>query len=384
MKRIILIVTVLFSFLANAQLSSLVIRGDTLFNVDPTTGVYTQLTKSVPTMVGQSGKVIGTNGSAYTWVTPFDGTWSSLSGKPSISGTNTGDQDLSGYSLTSHTHTYASLTSKPTTLSGYGITDAVANTITVNGHALNSNVTVSTTDLSLNNVTNESKATMFNNAAFTGTFTAAAGSIGNAALANAAVANLSGTNTGDNSVNSNYSGLVSNATHTGDATGSTALTVVKINGTSLAGLGTGILKNTTGTGVPSIAVAGDFPTLNQNTSGTAADLSAVLSYAKGGISASAATSATTGTMTVNMTSSVVTITPTGACTFNASGGVAGQILTFSITTSGVSAFVLTFGTNFRKTGTLSTGTTSARFFTVTFICLDGTTWSEIARTAVQS
>ncbi|MBK7134069.1 MAG: hypothetical protein IPH69_14990, partial [Bacteroidales bacterium] len=42
-------------------------------------------------------------------------------------------------------------------------------------------------------------------------------------------------------------------THTGDATGATALTVVGINGTLLSGLGTGILKNTTGTGVPSIA-----------------------------------------------------------------------------------------------------------------------------------
>jgi Collagen triple helix repeat (20 copies) len=66
----------------------------------------------------------------------------------------------------------------------------------------------------------------------------------------------SGTNTGDNATNTQYSGLVSNATHTGDATGSTALTVVKINGTSLAGLATGLLKNTTTTGVPSIAVAG--------------------------------------------------------------------------------------------------------------------------------
>jgi hypothetical protein len=66
----------------------------------------------------------------------------------------------------------------------------------------------------------------------------------------------SGTNTGDNAVNSLYSGLVTNATHTGDATGDTALTVVAINGTSMAGLATGVLKNTTGTGVPSIAVAG--------------------------------------------------------------------------------------------------------------------------------
>ncbi len=44
----------------------------------------------------------------------------------------------------------------------------------------------------------------------------------------------------------------------GDATtsGSNAVTVSKLNGTSLAGLATGILKNTTGTGVPSVAAAG--------------------------------------------------------------------------------------------------------------------------------
>jgi hypothetical protein len=61
----------------------------------------------------------------------------------------------------------------------------------------------------------------------------------------------------------------------GDVTGTQSATVVgKINGTSLASLATGILKNATGTGIPSIAVAADFPTLNQNTTGTAAGLSA--------------------------------------------------------------------------------------------------------------
>ena len=40
---------------------------------------------------------------------------------------------------------------------------------------------------------------------------------------------LSGSNTGDNAVNSLYSGLVSNATHTGDATGATALTLATVN-----------------------------------------------------------------------------------------------------------------------------------------------------------
>jgi len=50
----------------------------------------------------------------------------------------------------------------------------------------------------------------------------------------------------------------------------------------LGSLGTGIVKNTTSTGVLSIAVAGDFPTLNQNTSGTAAGLSATLVATSGG------------------------------------------------------------------------------------------------------
>lgn len=62
---------------------------------------------------------------------------------------------------------------------------------------------------------------------------------------------------------------------TGDVTtaaGTVSTTVGKINGVSLAGLATGILKNTTGTGVPSIAAAADFPTLNQNTTGSAATL----------------------------------------------------------------------------------------------------------------
>lgn len=82
--------------------------------------------------------------------------------------------------------------------------------------------------------------------------------------------NLSGTNSGDNATNSQYSGLVSNATHTGDATGSIALTVVALNGTSLAGLATGLLKNTTSTGVPSIATANTdyLPATNPSITGS--------------------------------------------------------------------------------------------------------------------
>ena len=138
--------------------------------------------------------------------------------------------------------------------------------------------------------------------------------ITNAMLANTAVANLSGTNTGDNATNSQYSSLITNQTHTGDATGSTALTVVRINGQSLAALATGILKNTTTTGVPTIAVAGTdyvapggalgtpssgtltnctFPTLNQNTTGTAANVTGIVAIANGGTGSTTAPNART-------------------------------------------------------------------------------------------
>ena len=61
----------------------------------------------------------------------------------------------------------------------------------------------------------------------------------------------------------------SNVIHTGDVTDTAGvLKVTKINNVSLATLGTGILKNTTGTGTPSIAVAADFPTMTASVGGT--------------------------------------------------------------------------------------------------------------------
>jgi hypothetical protein len=77
---------------------------------------------------------------------------------------------------------------------------------------------------------------------------------------------------------------VSNATHTGDVTdASGVLTVNKINGVSMSGLATGIVKNTTSTGAPSIAVAADFPTLNQNTTGNAATATSLAGGSAGSV-----------------------------------------------------------------------------------------------------
>jgi hypothetical protein len=111
-------------------------------------------------------------------------------------------------------------------------------------------------------------------------------------------------------------------------------------------------------------------------------MTGVLLFANNG-GTSANTSATAGTMTVSMTTKIIQITPTNACTFNASGGVTGQVAFFVITTSGTSSFTLTWGTNYRTTGTLATGTATAKIFCVSFLCLNGTTWVEVSRTAAQ-
>ena len=89
--------------------------------------------------------------------------------------------------------------------------------------------------------------------------------------------------------------------------------------------------------------------------------------------------ATAGTMTATMDGAIKNITPTGACTFNATGGAVGQNCSFVITTSGTNSYILTFGSNFKSTGTLTTGTVSAKVFTVSFI-YNGTNWNETSRT----
>jgi hypothetical protein len=97
----------------------------------------------------------------------------------------------------------------------------------------------------------------------------------------------SGTVTSVSVVSANgLAGTVATPTSTPAITLSTSVNgMVKGNGTSFSAatagadysagtgaLGTGILKSTTSTGALSIAVAGDFPTLNQNTTGTAANI----------------------------------------------------------------------------------------------------------------
>ncbi len=177
----------------------------------------------------------------------------------------------------------------------------------------------------------------------TGNVTAIADrAITNAMLANGAVSNLSGTNTGDQiNITGNSATVTTNANLTGDVTSiGNAATVVKINGTSLSGLPTGILKNTTATGVPTIATAGtDYQlpiTLTTTGSGAATLSSNILNIPNVSYTLPTATSSTLGGVKIDGTS--ITMNPEGVVSVTpASIGaqVAGSYLTSS---TGVTSF----------------------------------------------
>jgi len=112
----------------------------------------------------------------------------------------------------------------------------------------------------------------------------------------------------------------------------------------LGALGTGIVKNTTTTGVLSIASAGDFPTLNQNTTGSAGSVANTLTFGTG---------LTAGGASFNG-SAAVTITPVSATTSVA--GIA-QLSDSTSTTSSVLAATATAAKAAYDRG--STGVTNA-------------------------
>lgn len=77
---------------------------------------------------------------------------------------------------------------------------------------------------------------------------------------------------------------------------------------------------------------------------------------------------------------VQTLTPTQSMSLTASAPLLpGAILTFVITTSGTTSYTITFGTNFKSTGTLATGTSSGKVFTISFVN-DGVNYNELSRT----
>lgn len=87
------------------------------------------------------------------------------------------------------------------------------------------------------------------------------------------------------------------------------------------------------------------------------------------------------TAVLNFTaSSTLKVTPTGNVTVTATVPAAGTIARLLVLTSGVTSYTITFSTGFKVTGTLATGTVTAKYFAMTFIS-DGTQLIETSRTA---
>ncbi len=232
-----------------------------------------------------------------------------------ITGTNTGDQDLSalsttialnlkvdkigGKELSTNDFTTAEKnklaaimgTGVQTTITGNaGTATTLASPKNINGVAFDGSADITLTSdagtltgATLNSTVLESSLTSVGTLANLTVIAPIVGSLNG----NATTATLAGT-------------VTTNANLTGDLTSvGNATTVKQINGTALSGLATGILKNMTATGVPSIAVAEDFPVLNQNTTGTAANVTGTVAVANGGTGATSST----GTGSVVLSSS---------------------------------------------------------------------------------
>lgn len=80
------------------------------------------------------------------------------------------------------------------------------------------------------------------------------------------------------------------------------------------------------------------------------------------------------------TNTTVKLTPNANATLTTTVPPAGVACQLIILTSGTSSYTLTFGSGFKATGTLATGTTSARVFVISFIS-DGVNLYERSRTA---
>ena len=93
---------------------------------------------------------------------------------------------------------------------------------------------------------------------------------------------------------------------------------------------------------------------------------------------------TAGTVAMALaTNTVVKVTPNATATFTTTVAPAGSRASVIIVTSGTTSYTITFGTGFKTTGTLATGTTTARTFVIEFVS-DGTTMIEASRTVAMA
>lgn len=129
--------------------------------------------------------------------------------------------------------------------------------------------------------------------------------------------------------------------------------------------GTSITEKVRITGAGNVGIGTNAPTAKLQVSGQIA----------GGYTAH-----TAGTVAMALaTNSVVKVTPNATATFTTTVAPAGSRAAVIVVTSGTTSYTITFGTGFLTTGTLATGTTTAKTFVIEFVS-DGTTMIETGRT----
>ena len=101
----------------------------------------------------------------------------------------------------------------------------------------------------------------------------------------------------------------------------------------------------------------------------------------GGFGSTVTALATTGTVSLDPTQGqIFSITPSANVTLNTTSVVPGQVISLIVLTSGTTSYSVNFATNFKTTGALSTGTTTAKNYTLDFVS-DTSTYYESSRTA---
>jgi hypothetical protein len=226
----------------------------------------------------------------------------------------------------------------------------------------------------------------------------------------------SGTVTSVSVVSANgFAGTVATATSTPAITISTSITgVLKGNGTAISAatagtdysagtsaLATGILKSTTTTGALTIAIAADFPTLNQNTTGNAATVTTNANLtgpitSSGNATSVAAQTGTGSTFVMQATPTLTTpnigaatgtsLSVSGSLTSTVATGTAPLVVTSTTNVANLNASSLS-GATFASPGPIGSGTASTGAFTTlsasSTVTFSGTT-TNIAATSQTS
>lgn len=191
-----------------------------------------------------------------------------------------------------------------------------------------------------------------------------------------------------------FAGTVATSTTTPAITLTTTITgVLKGNGTAISAatsgtdysagtsaLTTGILKSTTSTGALTIAIAADFPTLNQNTTGTAANVTGTVAITNGGTGQTTANAGFNALSPMTTGGDLIYGGASGAAT-RLANGTAGQLLQSNGTTAAPTWVTSSASFNYTDTAsyTMTIGATgSAPTIPTSGVTTNLATWRRVA------